>query len=280
MYKAIAVLSLGALALWPAPAAAQDWRTITSRRQQAGEDRLRVEVEFGAGELRVEPAAAGALYHTSIRYDASIFRPVTTYRGGSLKLGLEGGGGVKPRIREGGRLELGLGPGVPLDLDLAFGAVEADLELGGLKIRRAEISTGASETRLRFSQPNPERLDDLTIAVGAAAFRATGLANANAERVKVDGGVGEIVLDFTGEWRRDLTVDIDMGLGSLTLRIPRGVGVRVVKDTFLMSFDSQGLIKRGNAYYSEDWDEAKYRLNIAVDGALGSIDVRWLAVSG
>ena len=64
-------------------------------------------------------------------------------------------------------------------------------------------------------------------------------------------------------------------MGSLTLLLPDDVGVRVSKETFLMSFDSEGLMKRGDAYYSGNWESARYKLTLDVSGALGSIDVRW-----
>ena len=67
-----------------------------------------------------------------------------------------------------------------------------------------------------------------------------------------------------------------MGLGSLTLKLPRGLGVQIRKNGFLASFDSQGLVKRGDAYFSEDWEDAERRLTVNVDAALGSIKMAWV----
>ncbi|HEX7050531.1 MAG TPA: hypothetical protein VF188_10045 [Longimicrobiales bacterium] len=262
-----------------ADADAQDWRTLTNRRQRAGEQELRVRVRFGMGKIEVGAAESGTLYRSTIRYDADTFRPLHDYKAGLLTVGIDGGGAhvwTGEIDDDAGRLELALGPNVPLDLDFEMGAVDADIELGGLRIRRAAISTGASDTRLRFSQQNPERLEGLTVKAGAAAMQIIGLGNANAEQLSVSGGAGEIVLDFSGAWRRDLACKVEMGLGALTLRIPRGVGLRVDKDTFLVSFDSQELVKRGDAYYSLDWEEAEHHLTLDISGALGSVDVHWL----
>jgi hypothetical protein len=281
MSKRLVLLAVGGALLLSASAArAQDWRTLTGQRRHAGEDRLRVEVEFGAGSLGITPATGGTLYQASLRYDADNFQPVHTYRAGVLKLGLEGGGRIRRNVREGARLSLALGTDVPLDLKLAFGAAEADLELGGLRVRNAEIATGASDSKVRFSHPNPERLELLQLKAGAAAFRAIGLGNANARRIKFDGGVGDVVLDFTGEWHGDTDVEVSIGVGSLTLRLPRGVGVKIGKETFLVAFDSNGLVKRADGYYSEDWDRAEHHLTIGLSGAFGSIDVRWVTDSG
>lgn len=255
---------------------AQDWRTLNTRRQVAGERELRVDLQFGVGRLRIEPAAAGDLYHAAIRYDAETFEPVATYKDGVLNLRIGGTGRSKRKIREGSQMTLGLGPNTPLDLRLAFGAVEADIELGGLALKMAEISTGASETKINFSRPNRERLKRLELAVGAAAFTATGLGNANADRIVFNGGVGDIILDFGGTWRGDTQVEVAMGMGSLTLRLPRDVGIHIERDTFLVSFEPRGLEKRGNEYYSKGWEQAERRLKITLKGALGSVDIRWL----
>jgi hypothetical protein len=49
-----------------------------------------------------------------------------------------------------------------------------------------------------------------------------------------------------------------------------------LKDTFLTSLDSEGLVKRGDGYYSLDYEEADYRVTVDVDAAFGSIRVAWL----
>ena len=98
----------------------------------------------------------------------------------------------------------------------------------------------------------------------------------NCETIKVAGGVGGVTLDFNGSWRVNSTVDIDMGLGSLELRVPRGLGVSVTKKGVLASFDSQELVKRGNTFYSENWDTATNRVTFTIDAALGSIRMVWV----
>ena len=274
MSDRLAAIALLVLAL-PAGAAAQDWRSVTYLRQAGDEDRLRVEVEYGAGRFEVEPAGPETLYRANLRYDSEVFRPVSSYRDGELRIGVDGGN-IRGRNLKSGHLQLRLGPGVPLDLNLKFGAAEAEIELGGLRVQSARISTGASKTDLRISEANPDVCRFIELEVGAAQFTATGLGNLHAQRLKLSGGVGEVVLDFTGDWRTDMSADISMGLGALTLRVPRGVGVRVHKEGLLAGFDSQGLVKRGDAYFSEDWEGAERKLNVNLDAALGSIRMAWV----
>lgn len=259
-------------------AEAQSWRTVTTSRQLAGEESLDVEVSYGAGRFRVGPAEPGLLYRMQLRYDEEAFEPVNEYRDGRLRLGTEGNGeGISlGRGRSGGELDLRLTRAVPMDLRLRFGAVRADLDLGGLSLTDLELSTGASESRIDVSEPNPVPMRRAELEVGAAEFTARHLGNLNAERIEIDAGVGEVTLEFTGEWRRDAAVTVDLGLGALELRFPEGLGVKLEKDSFLTSLDAQRMVKRNDAYYSLGWDEAERKITVSVDAALGSVSVAWV----
>lgn len=271
-----AALVLAALA--PLHATAQDWRDVTSFRQRASEDRLDVHVRYGAGDLQILPGSGGELYRVGIRYDSESFEPVTEYRNGRLEVGVDGHGeGLKLRKTKAGDMRLRLSPDVPLELDLDFGAVEADLELGGLRVANLDIETGASDTSLRFSEPNPGDCDALEISMGAAAFEVEGLGNANCRSVSVEGGVGDLTLDFSGHWRRDMVADVTIALGSVTLIIPEDVSVEINKDTFLADFSASRFEKRDGVYYSDNWGTTQRRLTVDLEGAFGSIDVRWTA---
>ena len=36
------------------------------------------------------------------------------------------------------------------------------------------------------------------------------------------------------------------------------------------------MVRRGDAWYSRNWDSARYKLTVQIDAALGSIDVQWM----
>lgn len=259
-------------------ASAQSWRTVTMSRQTSGEEALDVSVQYGAGHLQVRPAAEGILYRLHVRYDEEVFEPVAELEGRRLRLGIDGLG-RDLRIgkdRAGGQAELELASDVPMALELELGALRADLDLGGLSMTELRLRTGASETRLDVSSPNRVPMGRGSFHVGAADFEARNLGNLGAEEIEVSAGVGAVTLEFTGAWRRDAEVSVDVRLGSLELRFPEGLGVMIEKNTFLTSFDPQGLVKRGDAFYSLDWEEAEHRVVVDVDAAFGGVDVVWI----
>ena len=273
-----AVVLLGTLAACHT-ADAQRMRSTTSARQLQGETRANVELKYGAGRLRVSPTRGDLLYRMELRYDDAQFRPVTAYdrAAGTLKLGVES---RENRGRHHGRHEqhatIELTPRVPLELSLAFGAGEADVELGGLALQDVHLQTGASRTNVSFSAPNRVAARRVKVEAGAAEVRVSGLGNTRAPRFEFSGGMGETTLDFGGAWTRSATAQIDMGVGSVRLRIPRTLGVRIVRDSFLSSFDAGGMVKRGNAWYSRNYEQARYRLDISIHAAVGSVEVDWI----
>jgi hypothetical protein len=258
---------------------AQRMRGTTSARQLQDERRVNVEVEYGAGRLRVAPSRGDLLYRMELRYDDEQFRPVTEYdRGaGRLKLGMES---REHRGRHRGDRDqhatIELTPRIPLALSLAFGAGEAQVELGGLALEDVSLQTGASHTVVSFSQPNRVAARRVKVEAGAAEVRVSGLGNTRAPRFEFSGGMGETTLDFGGAWTRSATAEINMGVGSVRLRLPRALGVRVTRDSFLSSFDAGGLVKRGDAWYSRNYDQARHKLDISIHAAVGSVEVDWI----
>jgi len=281
MKRTAAVLVI-ALVWLVTSAGAQTLRTLTSARQLHGESSVSVDVTYAAGQLRLEPASPGDLYRMELRYDEDQFAPVREYDpdAGVLRLGLRSLHG-HTSIRGGHHddtpsLDVALTPEVPLTLRVDIGAAEADVELGGLELHRLTYKTGASESHVRFSQPNPVDCDALTFEVGAAKFTASDLGNSNCRTMSFHGGVGEMTLDFGGEWHTPAEANVKIGIGSLKVLLPRDLGVAITLNRFLASFDHQGFTKRGGVYYSDNYASARIRLHLDMDAAFGGIDVRWL----
>jgi hypothetical protein len=276
----LAAAALLAAALLPGAAGAQRMRSMTSARQLQGEARVNVSLQYGAGRLRVSPARGDLLYRMELRYDDAQVRPVTEYdRGaGRLKLGVESREhrGRSHGHDDGQHATIELTPRIPIALVLAFGAGEADVELGGLALEDVHLQTGASRTNVSFTAPNRVAARRVKVDAGAAELRVSGLGNTRSPRFEFSGGMGEATLDFGGTWTQSATAQIDMGVGSVRLRIPRSLGVRVVRDSFLSSFDASGLVKRGNAWYSRNYAQARYKLDLSIHAAVGSVEVDWI----
>lgn len=277
MRKALYIAAV-TVAVAPALLAGQSWRTVTMSHQIEENSEIRVFVEYGAGHLKIGAADGGVLYRMNLRYDEDIFEPVSDFSGDRLHLGVEsiGRGFNIGRNKQSGELDLEFARGIPMDMDLEFGAVRADIDFGGLALTDLDLSTGASQSTIDISEPNSVGMSTARFEIGAAEFEARHLGNLNAERIEVDAGVGQVTLWLNGRWQRDASVSIDMGLGALELRVPEGLGLRLRKEGFLVSLDSEGLVKRGDWYYSLDYEDADRKVTVDLDAAFGSVKVVWV----
>ena len=276
-----AAVTLG-LCLWAGAAQAQTMRPFTTFRQLHGEARLNARVEYGAGSLRVEPGQPGELYRMTLSYDEDRFVPVSDFDASNrtVVLGLRAAGEGGVRVVSQNQLRqlatIALSPRADLALDLSIGAVDADVELGGLRISDLGLKTGASRATVRFSRPNGMRCRHAAFSAGAAEVSILGLGNSRCEEIEFEGGMGKVLLDFGGVWSSSARVEIKMAMGEITLRLPRRVGIRLTRTKFLSSFESAGLIRRGDSFVSPDYDTAEHRLDLDLTTAMGEVNVEWV----
>ena len=281
MTRSLAALAAAALLLAPAGAQAQDsplWRTVDIARQLRDSQPQRIRVQYGAGRVDVRGSADPLLYNMHLRYDERRAVPVHRYDAAarSAVLGLETRDGAQRfgDRDDSGELRLVLPTAAPLDLDLQLGGTESRLELGGLTLRSLRLECGATDASVAFSQPNRTQMSDLTIDVGAADLLAVNLADANADQMRVNGGVGVVDLDFGGTWTRDLTLNTRLSVGKLILRVPADVGIRLDLDRLIAGFDHDGMVKRDGAWYSTNYDTAPHKLQVHAETFFGQIELR------
>jgi hypothetical protein len=271
-----------ALALWGGVAQAQTMRPFETFRQSHGETRLKVKLEYAAGNLRVLPGRPTELYRMELSYDEDRYVPLSDFdaQTGAVLLGLRPAGQGGVRVGSRGQLSqeatVGLSPSTDLALDLTLGAVNADVELGGLRISNLQVKTGATRAVLRFSRPNAARCDLATISAGAAEVSLLGLGNSRCDEIEFEGGVGRVLLDFTGAWASSSQVEVKMAMGELTLRLPRKVGLRISMDKFLSSFEPVGLVRRGNSFQSPNYNRSARHLDLDLTTAMGGVNVEWV----
>jgi hypothetical protein len=271
-----------ALSLGAGGASAQSMRPFSTYRQWHGETRLTARLDYAAGSLRLAAGRPNELYRMDASYDSQRFLPVSDYDAGGSKLvfGLRpaGGGGIRVvsqhQLRQ--TADVAFSARADLALEIALGAVDGDLELGGLRLTDLHLSTGASRTVVRFSQPNGTRCRAASLTVGAAEVSVLGLGNSRCDRITFEGGMGKVLLDFAGVWTSSAQVEVSMALGELTLRLPRRVGVRITLDNFLASFEPEGLQRNGTSYQTAGYEAAPRHLDIALTTAVGGVKIDWV----
>lgn len=273
---------IAALMLWAAPAWGQSMRPFTTFRQVHGETRLNVRLEYAAGSLRLAPSRSSELYRMDLSYDQDRFTPVSDFdaASGSAVLGLRAAGEGGVRVVSRNQLQqvasVSISPRIDLALDVTLGAVDAEVELGGLRISNLVLNTGASRAVVRFSQANATRCRRATFSAGAAEISVLGLGNSRCNEIDFEGGMGKVTLDFAGAWSSSARVQVKMVVGELTLRLPRRAGVRLTMDKFLSRFEPEGWVRRGDAFVTPNYDTSQQHLDLDLTTAVGGVNVEWV----
>lgn len=259
------------------PASAQHWRTLDASRQLRDTAPLAVRIEYAAGKLAVRPATTGVLYTMHLTYDADRSDAVSRYDSAAhaLVLGLRSEHGTwNHGDQDAGAMQAELSTRVPMDLTLEVGAVDGDVQLGGLRLTDLTVKGGAADVTISFEAPNPVRMRTMTLEAGAASVKVRHAANAGTERVTANVGVGALDLDFTGPLAHDLDVSANVALGDLTLRVSPEVGVFVDANSFLGSLKNSGLTKRGDGWYSADYDTTTRHVRVRLRAFIGGFTLR------
>ncbi len=253
------------------------------------EKQLHVDISSYSGNFYLFPEETNLAYRLSLKYEHT--PPVVTYN----RMGDRGYLSIKSKAyskkdeenldsREeeeldlkGQECELYLTPRVPLELKMKFGVVRGEMELGGLQLQRMEFSAGVSKLLVSFSAPNPLPLEIIRIQAGVGKLKMTRLGNANFRYLEFDGGIGTSLLDFSGNFRQQARLKFNVGIGKVTLRLPRTVGVRIkVNKSFFSSVDIDDVYKRDGYYYNDRWNNSDATMDIQINAGIGRVVIEWV----
>lgn len=176
--------------------------------------------------------------------------------------------------------DISLSTKYPIEIDLEIGACESEFEFGGIPIEELSLEVGAAKAEIFFSEKNPIRLKEIQIKAGACSFEMNNIGNANFDYFQLEGGVGSFNLDFLGEYKGVSYIEIEIGLGSADIVLPKNVPVQIHIDgsNWLSSIDihSNRLYEvDDDLFESDDFEDADDKIILNISVGLGSVDIRF-----
>lgn len=177
------------------------------------------------------------------------------------------------------RLTVELPTDVEIEMYCKTKAGETEIELGDLRIKDLTLRVLAGETFLAFSEPNRERIKELKIESKVGELNVEKLGNANFEYAEINGNIGELSVDFSSDMDLKFDRDIDMSLniGQTRLYLSREEAIRFKVSKFLFFSDldiPDDFYKEGKYYYSDNYDNKKYKTQLSISPGVGSLDIR------
>ncbi|TAK62256.1 MAG: hypothetical protein EPO24_05100 [Bacteroidetes bacterium] len=281
----------GALIVSSIPGLAQSGKRH-KKIEPTNERSLKVTIEAGLGDVTIAKSKGGNILEATVESDRTInLDDCIDYeirdRVGFLNFTSDCDDNSKKHVKkskthfsdfESSDWWLNITDDVPISFDFELGMGKADINMTGLSVKDLNLSTGASSVTLRFDEPNKSTIEDMSIEAGLSKFRAEGLGYANFNYFKFDGGLGTYVLDFSGNLTHEADVDIEIGLGSVTIIIPKNVGVKVFCEKNWIShlnIDEDDFTEReDDTYYTSNYSSASGKMNMHVEAGMGSVKIK------
>jgi CubicO group peptidase (beta-lactamase class C family) len=222
----IAIVLVGALLLvsYVSRARVGALRTESQSVELGGNAPVRVEIDFGAGELELA-GGAQKLLEADFAYNVAELKPEVEYTDGTLVVRQPDYNsmlGLREIDDFRNEWSLRLYDGVPMDLNVDVGAGTSDLQLAGLSLTRLNVTLGAGKSTVDLGGDWMRNLD-VTIDAGAADISVQLPRNVGA-RVEVESGVGPT--EAAGLTRDgNVYTNAAYGVSEVTLQITLKIGI-------------------------------------------------------
>jgi len=174
--------------------------------------------------------------------------------------------------------ELYLSPKIPLKMNVDVGMGKSTLSLQQLKIENFVLDCGMCETKVDFGEIyNPVDCMKIDVDAGLGSATLKNLLNSNSDQMEFECGLGTMNLEFGGQLKHDVEVDISVGLGAVNIEIPKGTNVIFKYDgSFLSSVDLDDFSNHGDEYRSRVINDANFTIYITGSNGAGSLKIKWI----
>lgn len=244
---------------------------------------FKVDLNMDIGELRIEPSQDKYLGKINITHEKEEYWTKIDFdkKRNQLKIKIDNDSWFNfnnddSEDDEIPHIVLMLPTHIEMDLDVRLKAGELEMELGGLSLKKLNVSSWAGETWINFDTLNHIEMEMMRIAPRIGECRLQNLGNSRFQRAKIDGGIGELSVDFSGGLLPDSRAKVDLDIGEASIELPEEVGTQMYLGglSFLSAknFD-RSFNRRGRIYSTDNFDQASRKFYIKVSPGLGELNV-------
>jgi len=165
---------------------------------------------------------------------------------------------------------------ITIELTSEIKAGKIDFHIGGLSLKNFDLRTTAGEVEVDFDKANRIVMEFLEINVKIGSAKLQHLGNARFEDGRINGGIGELEIDFRGKGSNSAHADIDLDMGTTKVILPQDMGIKLRSTTFGFLTNrniSHRFEKRGRYYFSRNYDKQTRTLSLVIHSGIGELDV-------
>jgi len=197
---------------------------------------VRLTVEFEEGEFAVVPGPPGSALRAEGFFDPRDYELIHETHEGT------DGAEVSIRFRRkssflalifrgvdesGNKVTLTIPKGAPTALGLRVSKGESRIELGGLTLTELNVRMAMGDHRVQFSEPVAGTIPSAVLQASMGDIRMLGLGNAHAEILGINASMGDMRVDFGGQWPDAFQTQATMRfkMGEVRIGVPAGVRI-------------------------------------------------------
>jgi hypothetical protein len=110
----------------------------------------------------------------------------------------------------------------------------------------------------------------IDMGAGRGDFQLSGLS---LTKLDIQVGAGQIMVDLTGDWKKNLDARIEGGVGQAIIRLPETVGVRVHATSGIGSIRAPDLQRQDDYYVNSAYGKSPVTLQVEVEKGIGAIQL-------
>lgn len=252
------------------------------------EERLKIEVSLDFGEIQIRRSSNEKLaiidYEESMELSEKLSISYTVNGTTGIlritlkdKMDIDIFGDDSKNKKNHRRLTLYVTGHLPVAMKIEVGAGKCDVDLSGLLVESLSLSAGAASVSVGSSLPNKITAEEIKFECGVGKFVGKQLANLNFQELRFEGGVGSYFLSFDGLLQQKGTVKMDVGVGSASVILPRGLPAKVYHDdNWLSSFRIDGNFEKSQKgiYETKNFNPSEPFLLFRLQSGVGSFSVK------
>lgn len=189
-------------------------------------------LDLSMGDFIIQPGPPGEPIRVEADYDTNSFELAETFEQDSdgtwryeIDFGLRGGwlgmlmrGGAQGH----NRVTITIPRDQPMDIRGKIGMGQSEVDLGGLWVRDVDLKMGAGDHFLEFREPLRVPMASFKVDGSMGEVELRGLGDASPQEVRVEHGMGAVLVDLSGAWRNDSDVRVEFSMGECKLWLPEG----------------------------------------------------------
>lgn len=114
---------------------------------------------------------------------------------------------------------------------------------------------------------------DMRVQVGAGKTNLA-LGSLLLNNFRLEEGAGENIVDLRGNWKNNVNVSIEGGVGKTVVQLPSAVGAKVAVEQSIGQVKAGNLTKQGDSYVNAAYGKSPSTVNVKIENGIGEVDLQ------